>query len=123
MTRDQILTDAFERVTAALIAKDYPAARAVHAELLDQPPPDDPAELHRQRLAEIGDDTLALAWYYGRHALPDVDIVALLRRKLNDVEQAEYKRGAAERRFELRAIELAALSRGRAFKPAEWMQR
>jgi hypothetical protein len=118
---DDIIEATLARLTKAAKSGDPAAARKVLRDLLEQVPETAAESCHRARLAEIGDDTVALCHYLGELDASPGEVAARIGHRMTGAEKAAYDAGALERRLEVRAIELHRARRGGKVEP--WMGR
>ena len=121
MTLDEQIADTLTQIHAAAKRGDQPRLRRIIRDLIEPTLDLDPAELHRQRLESIGEDTAALCCYFGELGLSVQEMAQQLGRLPSEDEKRSAKTGRAKRMVEVRAIELEAARRSGKVLP--WMQR
>ena len=97
-----------------------PAARQV-LEVLDRIRDRQAGEEHRRRMADVAKQPSELSRYLGYLGESVKGVRGYLERDMGEDERAAYEAGCRERQLELRAVELAAVVRGRG-KPTPWMR-
>lgn len=119
MNIEHIIDEAIARFTTAMKAGNFADARAVFRELLVSSAG---AETHAQRLAAIGEDTSALAYYLGELGIDQDDVRAYLDRKLTGPELARYRAGRVARLLLVRAIQLECARSGVKYTGQTWLE-
>lgn len=118
---DQAIDRSIRRIVSATKAGDISGVRQVLRDLLETATAAAAAQVHQQRLAEIGDDSQALCRYYGELGITRQEAEKQTGRLLRLDEQEAMARGAFDRRAEARALELGQARQGGKVLP--WMTR
>ncbi len=120
MTLDERINDTLAKIHAAAKRGDQVRLRKIIRELIE-PLHRDPTMAHQARVAEIGDDPVALADYLGELGMSKRELAYHLGRDPSEDELVSYEHGRALRKLEARALELATARAGG--KVPDWMDR
>jgi hypothetical protein len=118
---DAVVARALGRLGKAAKSQDPLAAQEIIKDLIRSQLELAASSEHRDRLSEIGDDTVALCRYMGELGAADAVVRRKLGRAMTEDERSAYVAGADARMLEARALELGQARRGG--KVLDWMLR
>jgi hypothetical protein len=121
MDIESTIDKALRDLGRAAKSQDANAARNVLRDLLETTLASSATSQHQQRLAEIGDDKVALCRYWGELGITKGEAERQLDIKIDSVseEARAMEKGTFDRRAEARAIELGEARSGGKVLP--WM--
>lgn len=108
---DGIENGAIRALLRSAVQGDVSAARAALAEV-DRVRSERLGDEHRKRMAEIADDSVALAAYLGSLGVARAEMERRIGHRITEAELEAWERASDDRILEVRAIELQQMRRG-----------